>query len=138
MISQTTCTSFKAELYQAVHDLLTDTLKMALYTANADLGADTTVYTSVGEVSGTGYTAGGLIVTGATVGTSGGIAFVNFSNVVWSPAGFTSRGALIYNASKGNKAIAVLDFGADKGNGPILNVVMPANTSTTALIRSDK
>ncbi len=138
MITQTTCTSFKAELYQGVHNLLADTLKMALYTANADIGADTTIYTSVGEVSGTGYTAGGLVVTGATVGTSGGIAFVNFSNVAWVPAGFTSRGALIYNASKGNKAVAVLDFGADKVTTLAMTVVMPANTSTTALIRSDK
>jgi hypothetical protein len=138
MISQTQCTSFKAELYQGVHNLLTDTLKLALYTAAADIGAATTVYTTVGEVVGTGYTAGGVVVTGATVGTSNNIAYVNFSNVVWSPAGFTSRGALLYNASKGNKAIAVLDFGSDKVTTTFMTVVMPANTATSALIRSDR
>ena len=138
MISQTQCTSFKAELYQGVHNLLTDTLKLALYTAVADIGADTTVYTTTGEVSGTGYTAGGVVVTGASVNTSNGIAYVNFNNVTWAPAGFTSRGALLYNASKGNKAIAVLDFGSDKVTTLYMTVVMPANTSTAALIRSNR
>jgi hypothetical protein len=136
MISQTQCTSFKAELYQGVHNLLTDTLKLALYTANADIGEATTVYTTVGEISGTGYTAGGLVVTGVTVLTSGRIAYVSFDNVTWSPANFTSRGALIYNASKSNKAIAVLDFGADKTSTLFFVVTMPANTATSALIRS--
>lgn len=137
MISQTQCTSFKAELYQGVHDLLNDTLKLALYTANADLGEATTVYTTVGEISGTGYTAGGLIVTGVTVLTSGRIAYVSFNNVAWSPANFTSRGALLYNASKGNKAIAVLDFGSDKTTTPLCVVVLPSNTPTSALLRSN-
>lgn len=134
---QTQCTSFKAELYQGVHNLLTDTLKLALYTSAANLGADTTVYTTVGEVSGVGYTAGGNVVTGATIATSGTVAYVNFSNVVWQPAYFTSRGALLYNTSKGNKAIAVLDFGADKTTNFILTVTMPANTVTSALLRSN-
>jgi hypothetical protein len=135
MIAQTLCTSFKAELYQAVHDLLTDTIKIALYTANATLDDSTTVYTTSGEITGAGYAAGGVVMTGITVSTSGQIAFVGFTNASWSGA-LTARGALIYNASKSNKAIAVLDFGADKTSVTTFLVTMPANTSTTALIRS--
>ena len=134
-ISQTLCTSFKAELYQAVHNLLTDTIKIALYTNNATLDESTTVYTTSNEITGTGYTAGGVVMTGITVSTSGQIAYVNFANASWSGA-LTARGALIYNASQGNKAIAVLDFGADKTSVITFLVTMPANTSTTALIRS--
>jgi hypothetical protein len=137
MIVQTQTTSFKEELYEGIHDLLTDTLKMALYTANADLNAATTVYTTDQEVSGTGYTAGGNTVTNVTVQSSGTTAYVNFDNVQWPGASFTTRGALLYNASKANRSIAVINFGSDKivANGTF-TVTMPANTATTALIRS--
>ena len=134
-ISQTLCTSFKAELYEAVHNLLADTIRIALYTDNATLDESTTVYTTTGEISGAGYTAGGIVLTGATVNTSGQIAYVDFSDAVWTGA-LTARGALIYNASKSNKAIAVLDFGTDKTSVITFTVTMPANTSTSALIRS--
>jgi hypothetical protein len=134
-IVQTQTTSFKAELYQAVHNLLTDTLKIALYTANVDLNADTTVYSSVNEVVASGYTAGGATLTGAVLGTSGYTAYVNFNNVSWTTA-VTARCALIYNVSKGNKSVAVLDFGADKRSTTTFLITMPQNTSTTALIRS--
>lgn len=135
MISQTQTTSFKAELYQGIHDLDTDVIKIALYTAFADLGADTTVYSSSNEVVATGYTAGGAVMTGITVNTSGTTAYVGFTNVSWTSA-LTARGALIYNSSKGNKSVAVLDFGSDKTSRTTFTVTMPANTSTTALIRS--
>lgn len=135
MIVQTQTTSFKVEVYEGVHDLLTDTLKIALYTANANLDAATTGYTTTEEVIGTGYTAGGQTLTGVTVESSGTTAYVNFANVTWNPASFTTRGALIYNASKGNKAIAVLNFGNDKTCTTTFTVTMPANTNTTALIR---
>lgn len=135
MISQTLCTSFKAELYQAVHDLLTDDIKIALYTANATLGETTTVYTATDEATGSGYIAGGISLTGATVNTSGQIAYVDFADASWAGV-ITARGALIYNASKSNKAIAVLDFGADKTSVNTFVVTMPANTATSALIRS--
>lgn len=135
MISQTLCTSFKQELFLAVHNFSTDTFQLALYTANADLGASTTVYTSVGEVVGTGYTAGGVTLTGVTVNTSDNVAYVDFANAVWSPANFTARGGLIYNTSKSNKAVAVLDFGADKAATTQFTVVMPTNTASAALIR---
>jgi len=134
-IVQTQTTSFKAELYQGVHNLLSDTLYMALYTGNANLNGATTVYTSTNEVTGTNYTAGGIQVTGATVNTYGYTAYVNFNNVVWPNSLITARCALLYNVSKGNKSICVIDFGSDK---TMLNftITMPANTATAALIRS--
>jgi len=135
MISQTQTTSFKAELYQGVHDLDTDVIKIALYTAFADLDADTLIYSATNEVVASGYTAGGAVMTGITVNTSGTTAYVGFTNVSFTSA-LTARGALIYNSSKGNKSVAVLDFGSDKTSTTTFTITMPANTSTTALIRS--
>jgi hypothetical protein len=132
---QTLTTSFKQEVLLGVHDLDTDTLKLALFTAEADLGAATTVYSTANEVVGAGYVAGGNTLTGVTVLTSGTTAYVDFADSTWNPAAFTARGALIYNASKGNKSIAVLDFGADKTATTSFTVQMPANTATSALIR---
>ena len=132
---QTLTTSFKQDILLGVHDLETDDIKMALFLATADLGAGTTVYTTTGETSGTGYVAGGKTLTGVTVLTSGTTAYVDFADPTWDPANFTARGALIYNASKSNKAIAVLDFGSDKTATTIFTVQMPANTATSALIR---
>ena len=136
MIVQTQTTSFKAELYQAIHNLLTDTLKLALYTAEANLDASTTVYTTANEITGTGYSAGGNVVTGVTINTSGYTAWVTFNNVLWVPAAFTTRCALLYNASKANRSIVVLDFGSDKTCINTFEVQMPGATATTALIRS--
>ena len=134
-IVQTQTTSFKKELYTAVHNLSTDTIKIALYTGNADLNEATTVYSSTNEVSGTGYTAGGQVMTGVNISSSGYVAYVNWNNVSWTSS-LTARCALIYNASKGNKSVAVLDFGSDKTSTTTFTITMPANTSTTALIRS--
>jgi hypothetical protein len=134
-IVQTQTTSFKKELYQGIHDLSTDTIKIALYTGNADLNADTTAYTTSGEVVASGYTAGGQTMTGVQISSSGYVAYVNWDNVVWSSA-LTARCALMYNASKGNKSVAILDFGSDKTSTTTFTITMPANTSTTALIRS--
>lgn len=135
-IVQTQTTSFKAELYQGVHNLLVDTLKIALFTGDANLNEATTVYSTANEISGTGYVAGGKVVTGVTVNTSGYTAYVNFDSVVWNPAAFTARCALIYNSSKSNKSIAVLDFGSDKTCSGTFTIQMPVNSVTTALIRS--
>jgi hypothetical protein len=135
MIVQTQTTSFKAEVYQAVHNLLTDTIKIALYTSNANLDADTTVYTTLNEVVASGYTAGGNTMTGVALNTSGYTVYVNWANTSWSTA-VTARCALIYNASKSNKSIAVLDFGSDKTSTTTFTITMPANTATSALIRS--
>jgi hypothetical protein len=134
-IVQTQTTSFKKELYQAVHNLSTDTLKIALYTGNASLGADTTVYTTSNEVVASGYTAGGNTLTGVAISSSDYTAYVNWANTSWTGA-ITARCALIYNATQGNKSIAVIDFGADKTSTTTFTITMPANTATTALIRS--
>ena len=135
-IVQTQTTSFKAQLYQGIHDLTTDVIKIALYTANANLNADTTVYSSTNEVAATGtYVAGGATMTGITVSTSDYTAYVGFDNVSWTGV-ITARCALIYNETQGNKSVAVLDFGSDKTSTTTFLITMPANTSTTALIRS--
>ena len=134
-IVQTHTTSFKTELYQAVHNLSTDTIYIALYNGNASLGPDTTMYTSSNEVVASGYTAGGQALTGVAISSSGYTAYVNWSNVSWTAA-ITARCALIYNVTQGNKSIAVIDFGADKTSTTTFTITMPANTATTALIRS--
>ena len=135
-IVQTQTTSFKAQLYQGIHDLTTDVIKIALYTASADLNEDTTVYSTTNEVANTGtYVAGGAILTPITVASSGYTAYVGFPDISWTAA-LTARCALIYNVTQGNKAIAVLDFGSDKTSTTTFAITMPANTATAALIRS--
>lgn len=134
-IFQTLTNSFKQQTLEGVHNFTTDTFNIALYVSTANLGASTTVYITSGEVVGTGYTAGGIALTGATVSLSGGIAYVDFADATWPSASFTARGALIYNASKGNKAVAVLDFGADKTASTNFVVQMPSNSASSALIR---
>lgn len=119
----------------ALQALSTGTLKMALYTANANLDASTLVYTTDNEVVGTGYTAGGNTLTNVTVLTSDTTAYLDFDDVVWDPAVFTARGALIYNTSLSNLAVAILDFGSDKTTTTTFTVQTPANTDTAALIR---
>lgn len=127
--------SFKQESWQAIHNLPVDTLRFALYTGNADLGPQTTVYTTSNEVVGAGYTAGGVVLTGVTLALASNVAFVTFANPSWAGASFTCRGALIYNASKANRAVAVLDFGADRRASDPFTVVVPPAGPTTALIR---
>jgi hypothetical protein len=137
MIVQTQTTSFKAELYEGIHDLIDDTIKIALFTANANLLTSTTVYSTDQEVTGSGYTAGGNTLTGATVRSSGTTAFVSFDNTTWTSASFTCRGALIYNASKANRTVAILNFGSDKTvvNGTF-EIEFPNNDVNSAILRS--
>jgi hypothetical protein len=138
MIQQGLTNSFKQEMLQAGQNLATDTLYMALYTAFSDIGPLTTVYTTTNEVTGTGYTAGGEAVTGATISTDvqTGTVYVDFADVSWPGANFVARGALIYNVTQSNKSVAVLDFGSDKIFSSVSNTVtMPVNSATTALIR---
>ncbi len=134
-IFQTQTISFRQEMLQGVHNLLTDTLKMALYTSSSDINENTTVYTTTAEVTGGGYSAGGQVMSGAAINNSNSVVYVTFNNVVWTPASFTAAGALIYNVSKGNKSIAVLSFGADKTGSGTFTVQMPPNTSNSALLR---
>lgn len=135
-ITQAMCSSFKQELLGGVHDLDTDTIKIALYTSAATLGASTTTYSTTNEVVGAGYTAGGNTLTGAAISLDGTTAIVDFDNTTWAAATITARGALIYNSSKANRAIAVLDFGADKtSSAGDFTVTMPAAAAATAIIR---
>lgn len=135
-IEQGLTTSFKQQMLQGQQNLSSDTLKMALFTAFADLGPNTTGYTTTNEITGTGYVAGGQTMSGVSISAAtNGTVYVNFDNVVWNPAAFTARGALIYNVTQGNASVAVLDFGADKTATNTFTVTMPANTSTTALLR---
>jgi hypothetical protein len=128
-----TCTVFKTGLLNGDYDFAVDTFKLALYTNSATLNADTTAYTTVGEVTDAGYSAGGNTLT-PTVGTSGGISFVTFANTSWSGA-ITARGALIYKSGGGNPAVCVLDFGSDKTSAATFTVQFPSATNTSALIR---
>jgi hypothetical protein len=125
-IVQTLTNSFKTDLmsggmnFNTTNRALTlntqDVFKIALYSSTADLGASTTAYTAVGEISGTGYTAGGKILTITQVPTTGSstIAYINFADAVWTPAAFSAVGALIYNSSNANRSVAVLSFGGTK------------------------
>lgn len=130
--------SFKEQLLLGEHNFSTDVLKMALYTSGAVLGPDTTQYTTTGEVVGTGYTAGGEVLTNVTVSLSLtlGVAYVSFDNPTWAAATFSTSGALIYNSSNGNKSIGVLNFGLPQ---TMLNqqfqVQLPSNNPENALIR---
>ena len=137
-ITQAMCTSFKEDLFQKEQDLDTDTIKIALYTSSATLDATTTAYTASGEVSGTGYTAGGVTLTGATIGTSGTTAYVDFDDPEWTTASFTTAGALIYNdTTAGDNSIAVLSFGGDfTVTAGTFRIVFPA-AGAAAIIRID-
>ncbi|HSZ58561.1 MAG TPA: hypothetical protein VK797_23035 [Tepidisphaeraceae bacterium] len=90
-----------------------DQYMIALYTSSANLDKTTTAYTSAGEVVGSGYTAGGMALSGYAAGLSGDSAYLSWNNPVWTMATFTARGALIYNATRSNNAIAVINFGSD-------------------------
>ena len=130
------CNTLRSGLANGTINFSTDTFRLALYTNAATLSQTTTAYTTTGEVVASGYTAGGEVVT-ATVSSAttsaGSIVYVSFSSPSWTAA-LTARGALIYKAGD-NGAVCVLDFGNDKTSTSSFTVTMPANTSTSALIR---
>lgn len=133
-----TCTSAKLALLDGTMDFSSDTsqtFKIALYTSSATLNAETTAYITTNEVVGTGYTAGGVVIT-PTTATSGTTAYVDFTNATWGNSTLTARGALIYSAGGLNPAVAVLDFGADKSsNSSTFTVTFPTAAASTAIIR---
>jgi hypothetical protein len=142
------CTSAKVGFLTGTYTPLTDTMKIALYTNDAALTAATTAYTaptvpsasptSTGEISttGTGYTTGGNTLSGNAISYDGTTAWITFSNSSWAGVTLTARGALIYDSSRSNAAIAVLDFGADKtATAGTFTVQMPVAAASTALIR---
>jgi hypothetical protein len=134
MIQQGATTIFKLNLLNGVENFTTDTYKIALYTALADLGPTTTVYTTTNEITGTGYVAGGNTLVNVIPAASDSVAYISFLNTTWNPASFTARGALIYNQATGS-AVAVLDFGADKTCTTTFTVTFPTATATSAIIR---
>lgn len=141
-ITQAMATSFKSEILQEGHNLASDTIKIALYTSSATINATTTAYSTTNEVTGTGYTAGGVTLTTQTVATanastSGGTAYFDADDPEWTSASFTAAGALIYNSTNADKAIAVLNFGGDfTVSSGTFRIVFPA-AGTTAIVRID-
>ena len=138
---QTATTSFKIQLAQGLQNFgptSPDTFYIALYTAGAHLSASTTAYTSVGEITGTGYTAGGQQLTISVNPTSTAnstVAYWSFDNVLWSPAAFTCRGAMIYNVSQSNASVCILDFGADKTCTNSCTIQFPTAVASSAILR---
>ena len=130
------CISFRKEILLGEHDLDTDAIKLALYTSAASLSDGTTAYTATGETAGTGYSAGGITLTGIDVTTDSSVAVVSITDAVISASTITARGALIYNSTNANKAVAVFDFGADKSssNGDF-TIQFPSAAAATAIIR---
>ena len=145
-IIQGATTSFKVELFQAVHNFgptSANTFKIALYTTAADINLDTTAYSATNEISGTGYTAGGNTLTISTSPTSSNnsssvpTAYISFSNTSWTSASFTARAALIYNdTATGNPSVAVLDFGTDKTvSNDTFQIIFPTADANSAIVR---
>lgn len=137
MITQGMCVSFKKELLEAVHDFTSDTFKIALYLESADLHpSTTTAYTATGESSGTNYSAGGATLTAVAPTTSGLYAISDFADVTFSSVTLSARGALIYNSSKSNRAVAILDFGVTKTKTATdLEITFPSPDSQNAIVR---
>lgn len=136
-IVQTQCTVFKSNLLKGLENFTLASpyvYKIALYDANANLDAGTTTYTTTNEITGTGYTAGGRTLVIIPPAYSGSTAYVSFNDVVWNPASFTTRGALIYNSTT-NAAVAVLNFGSDKTATNTFTVTFPTADASNAIIR---
>lgn len=141
-ITSAVCNSFKTEVLGGIHDLDTDVIKIALIKANetGTYGASTTNYSSVtgnsDEASGTNYSAGGNTLSGASITLDSSTAIVDFSDTVWSSATISADGALIYNSSKSNRAIAVIDFGGTvTSTAGDFTIQFPAAAAATAIIR---
>ena len=139
-ITQAMCTSFKKELLEGVHNFKNsggNDFKLALYTSSASLDASTTAYTTSNEVSGTGYTAKGASLTRVDPSTSGTTALTDFSDLTFSTATITARGALIFNdTASGDPAVAVLDFGGDKtSTAGYFTIQFPTADASNAIIR---
>lgn len=139
-IEQGATNAFKTGLPAGTFNFATDTFKMALYTGGASIGPTTSAYTTTNEITGTGYVAGGNVLTVSVQPTTGAdpnntVAYMSFSNVTWNPASFTCRGALIYKVGGGNPTVCVLDFGGDKTAVTSFQVQFPVADSTNAIIR---
>jgi len=152
-ITQAICTSFKQEILQGIHNFTSgsgggtttttgtgNTFKAALYTSSATMSAATTAYSATNEVSGTGYSSGGAALTNVTPTTSSITALTDFADLTWSSSSITARGAMIYNSSttggSANRAVQVLDFGADKtSTSGDFTIQFPTADASNAIIR---
>ena len=144
-ITQALATSFKVQMLNGIHAFGTsviraattaDTYKIALYTSAATLDATTTAYSVTNEVAGTGYTAGGNTLTNVAPTSSGTTAFLDFADTTWATATITARGAMIYNSTQGNKAVAILDFGSDKtSTAGAFTIIFPTADASDAIVR---
>lgn len=141
-VTQGICESFKKELLDGLHNFNVggNTFKIALYRSAANIGPSTTQYTTDGEVSGVGYVAGGVVLTGQTTGRTGATSFVDFNDAQWFSSTLTganaARGAMIYNSTNGNRAVMVLDFGSEKSSiNSTFTVLFPAADSLNAILR---
>ena len=141
-ISSAICTSFKQEILVGTHNFTAssgDTFKIALYTSSASLGAATTAFSTDNEISNTSGSAdssGGATLTSVTPTTSGTTAFCDFADVSFTSASFTANGALIYNSSQSNKAVAVIAFGGDKTvSSGTFTIQFPTADASNAIIR---
>ena len=137
-ITSAICSSFKQQILVEGHNLTNgaDSIKLALYTSSATLGAGTTVYVTTGQATGTNYSAGGSALTNVTPALSGTAAVCDFADLTFGTATVTARGCLLYNTTNGNKAICAIDFGGDKtSTAGDFTVVFPSATATGAIIR---
>ena len=141
-ITSAICTSFKQELLVGTHNFTAttgNTFKIALFTSSATLGAGTTAFSATNEItnsSGTAYTSGGATLTSVTPTTDSTTAICDFADVSFTSASFTANGALIYNSSQSNKAVAVVAFGADKTvTSGTFTIQFPTADATNAIIR---
>jgi hypothetical protein len=139
MISTALTTSFKKQLLEGKHNFSAaggDTFKIALYASSAVIGAETTAYTAVGEITGSGYTAGGATLTNVNPTTSGTTAYATFQTVSWPAATFTANGALIYNANAANASVTSLAFGSDQSvSNATFEIIFPTANASSAIIR---
>lgn len=138
MIVDALCSSFRREVLSGVHALGPggDTFKLALFTSSANLSEATTAYSTANEASGSGYTAGGIALTSLAVFLDGDVAIADFADAVISGATVTAAGALIYNSSKGNKAVTTHSFGGDKRSiAGDFAIAFPAADAEHAVIR---
>ena len=128
--------SFRSEVLQRIHDIVDDEIKMALYSSAATLGKDTTAYSATNEISGTGYTAGGQVLSGVVVNTEDDVVFVDFDNPQWAGSTIAARAALIYNATRDNRSVCVIDFGrVISSSSEIFRFNTPPANARQAIIR---
>tara|TARA_R100001244_G_scaffold51305_1_gene44678 strand:- start:51 stop:476 length:426 start_codon:yes stop_codon:yes gene_type:complete len=137
-ITSAICSSFKQQILVEGHNLTNgaDSIKLALYTSSATMGATTTVYSTSQEVSGTNYSAGGAALTNVTPALSGTTAVCDFADLTFGTATVTARACLLYNSTNGNKALCAIDFGGDKtSTAGDFTVVFPTADASNAIIR---